>query len=89
MKLSLNLTSGIRLKRWGQKAQANGPASLVVTGIHPNSNPAELTTLSSSANQSQERNNPVRALRPGSNDRSRCQPQGVRGGIESEANASL
>jgi hypothetical protein len=51
MKLSLNLTSEIRLKRWGQKAQANGPASLVVTGIYPASNLAEFTTLRSSANR--------------------------------------
>jgi hypothetical protein len=51
MKLSLYLTSEIRLRRWGQKAQANGPASMSVTGIHPESNPAELTTLRSSANR--------------------------------------
>ena len=45
MKLSLYLTSEIRLKRWSQKAQVNGPASTTVTGTHPASNPAELTTL--------------------------------------------
>ena len=86
MKLSLCLTNQIRLKRWGQKAQANGSASMSVTGIHPESSPAELTTLRSSANRDQERSNSVRALR-GRIRRSRCQPQGVRSGIESEANA--
>ena len=89
MKLSLRLTSEIRLTRWRQKAQAKGPACFAVTGTHPESNPAEFTTLRLAANWNQERSNPVRALRPGSTDRSRCPPQGVRGGIESEANASL
>ena len=45
MKPSLLVTSAIRLTRWGQKAQANGPVNLAVTGIHPNSSPAEFITL--------------------------------------------
>ncbi len=89
IKPSLLATSAIRLKRWSQKAQANGPACFVVTGIHPKSSPAEFTTLSSSANWDQERSNPRRALRLGSTDWSRCQPQGVGDGIESEAKAAL
>lgn len=89
MKLSLGPTSGIGLRRWSQKAQANGPIYFDAIGTHPTSNPADFTTLRSSANRDQERSNPVRALRVGSNARSRCQPQGVRGGIESEAKASL
>ena len=88
MKLSLLVTSGIKLQRWSQKAQANGPAGFAVTGIHPESNPAEFTTLRLSTNRNPERSNPARALRSGSNGRSRCPPQGVRGGIESEANAA-
>lgn len=89
MKLSLGLTSGIGLRRWSQKAQANGRGAFHTPRIHPTSNPAEFTTLRSSANGNQERSNPVRALRKGLSIRSRCQPQGVRGGIESKANASL
>jgi hypothetical protein len=66
MKLSLLVTSGIRLTRWRQKAQAKGPACFAVNRHSPQINPAEFTTLRLSTNRNQERSNPVRALRPGS-----------------------
>jgi len=85
-KTAVTLNQRKRLRRWSQKALAKGPAYSCKVGIHPMSNPAEFTTLPPSSNRDRERSNPVRALRPRSNGRSRCQPQGVRGGIESEAN---
>jgi hypothetical protein len=61
-------------------------ASPFPQGWHsPHMHPAELTTLRSSPNGDQERSNLGCALRH--NDRSRCQPQGIRGGIPQEAKA--
>jgi hypothetical protein len=61
-------------------------ASPFPRGWHsPHMHPAELTTLRSSPNWEQERSNPVCALRH--YDRSKCQLQGIRGGIPQEAKA--
>jgi hypothetical protein len=63
-------------------------ASHFPRGWHsPHTHPAELTTLRSSPNWNQERSNLVRALQHIIHGRSRCQPQGVRGGIPQEAKA--
>jgi hypothetical protein len=82
--------------RLNQRKQADtlepkGTGAWVRSFLHgehsPRTHPAELTTLRASPNGDQERSNSVRALRYAVNDRSRCQPQGVRGGIPQEAKA--
>jgi hypothetical protein len=73
-----------RLKRWSQKAKDKAPAVGHTDRYALPINPVESTALRM---QAMETGNGVTSYVLSDNDRSRCQPQGVWGGIPQEAKA--